>query len=112
MSKLSKQFKNECIDILQSADVTITQSQETEYYFVLRTVYNVSQDNMHKFEMNIVPGRFGISHYTITKPNGQKFSCRARPDAILFHRPRADDMLEIFRALCLRHLIQENNTKK
>ena len=112
MSKTSKQFKNECLDILQSANVTITKSQDTEYYFVLRTVYNVSQDNIHKFEMNIVPGKFGISRYTITKANGEKFSCHARPDAVFFHRPVADDILEVYQAIKLRHLIQQSNIKQ
>ena len=112
MSKTSKQFKNECMDILQSANVTITKSQDTEYYFVLRTVYNVSQDNIHKFEMNIVPGKFGISRYTIIKANGEKFSCHARPDAVFFQRPVADDILEVYRAIKLRHLIQQSNVQQ
>ena len=112
MSKKSKQVKNECMDILQSANITITESQNTEYYFVLRTVYNISQNNIHKFEMNIEPGHMWMFRYTIIKDNGDKFSCHARPNAVFFHRPVADDILEIYRTIKLRHLIQQSNIKQ
>lgn len=114
MSKKSKQVKNECMDILQSANITIKKSQNTEYYFVLRTVYNISQNNIniHKFEMNIEPGHMGMFRYTIIKDNGGKFSCLARPNAVFFHRPVADDILEVYRTLKLRHLIQNSQKRK
>ena len=109
MSEKSTQIKDYCKNVLHSANVLITPSQETEYYFVLRTVYSVSQDNMHKFTMDIKHGRMGTCLYTITMDNGEKFSCRARPDAVFFHRPVADDVLEVERAIKLRHLIQKTS---
>lgn len=111
MSKASTKIKNDCIKILQSADANIVHSEYTEYYFVLRTIYDVSQGSVHKFTMTIEPARFGMSRYTITKANNEQFSCYARPDAIFFHRPVADDVLEIFRALKLRYLIQKSQSK-
>lgn len=112
MSKKSIKIKNDCMKVLQSANVVITCSRDTEYYFVLRMVYYVSQDNVHKFEMDIEPRNFGMSRYTITMADGQKFSCLARPDAVFFHRPVADNALEVFREVRLRYLIQNTQQKK
>lgn len=112
MSKKSKKINAELMQILMSSDVQIIFTNLSEYATRPNMSYFVFQGTDRKFEMNIEPKRFGISNYTIIKDNRDKFSCRARPNAVFLRRPVADDILEIYRTIKLRHLIQQVNTKK
>lgn len=112
MSKKSKKINAELMQILMSSDVQIIFTNLSEYATKPSMSYFVFQGTDRKFEMNIEPKRFGISNYTIIKDNGDKFSCRARPNAVFLRRPVADDILEIYRTIKLRHLIQQVNTNK
>lgn len=109
MSKKSKKINQELMPILLSPDVNITFTDLSNYSGKTTVAYFVFQAANRKFEMNIEQKKFGISTYTIVMDNGDKFSCKARPDAVFFQRPVAIDILEIYRAIKLRHLMQQFN---
>ncbi len=96
--------------ILLSPDVDIIFTDLRNYSCTPHVAYFVFQADNRKFEMNIEQKKFGISTYTIVMDNGNKFSCNARPHAVFFQRPVAADILEIYRTIKLRHLIQQFNT--
>lgn len=110
MRKKSKQLTYNLIEILHSANVHISKTDLSTYSTRPNVTYIVSQNNVRKFDMSIEPKKFGISHYAVTTENGDKFSCYARPNAVFFHRSVANSMLEIYRTLKLRHLIQKTQT--
>lgn len=112
MSRKSKRIKSELIQILQSPDIHIRYTDLSQYATKPDACYFVDHGITCKFEMNIEPKRFGISAYTIIMENGDKFSCLARPNAVFFHRPVADDILEVYRTLKLRYLIQNSQKRK
>ena len=109
MSKQSRKIKSESMQILLSSHVEITFTDFSKYARHPSFAYFVYQNNRRKFEMDIEPKKFGIVNYTIIMDNGDKISCYARPNAVFFHRPGADDILEIYRTIKLRHLIQNFN---
>lgn len=100
------------MQVLQSPDIYISFSDLSKYATKPEGSYFVYQGTTRKCEMNIEPKRFGISAYTIIMENGDKFSCHARPNAVFLHRPVADDILEIYRTIKLRHLIQQSNVQQ
>lgn len=112
MSKKSRKINTELMKTLLAPDIEITFSNLSEYATKPSVSYFVFQGIDCKFEMNIEPKRFGIANYTIIRDNGDKFSCRARANAVFLRRPVADDILEIYRTIKLRHLIQQFKTKR
>ena len=113
MSKKSQRIKESAIKILQDAHTSITTNDFSEYAQNTNTTsYFVYQDTVRVFEMNIEPARFGMCAYTIIMNNGEKLSCKARPNAIFLRRPIADDMLDVYNEIKLRLLIQNSRRTK
>lgn len=114
MSRKSKQIKTELLNLLQTPNVIVSCMRPVVYNKNANTLYVVSvahEKDSFKFDMNIKTKNFGMARYTVTKSNGDKLSCCARTNAVFFQRPVARDMLEIYRALRLRHLIQKSRSK-
>ena len=107
MNKISKQTKNDIISVLNSPDVYIEHTNYDKYYDNATICYRVYTVKYKWFcDLTICPTRFGMTKYSLAIKD-KRIDRLVRKNAI-FYAPWTKRIMEIYRAIRLRHTIQQS----